>query len=98
MRKTIVLLAGFLLYGCAINSGVVPVGQNTFMVSRQAATGFLGMADLKAKAITEANQFCANQEKSLQVISTNESQPPYILANYPRVEVQFKCLDGPPLP
>lgn len=93
MRKTIALLAGFLLYGCAINSGVVPIGQNTFMVSHQAATGFLGLADIKAKAIKEANQYCASQGKSLQIINTSESKPPYILANYPRVEVQFKCLD-----
>lgn len=26
------------------------------------------------------------------VVSTTETQPPYVLGNYPRSEVQFKCV------
>lgn len=42
------------LSGCASNSGVVGTGPDTFMVSRQAATGFSGLGTLKADAIREA--------------------------------------------
>ncbi len=34
------LIPILLLAGCASNSGVVPMGNDTYMVSRQAATGF----------------------------------------------------------
>ena len=33
-----------LLMGCASNSGVAPMGPDTYMVTRQAATGFSGDA------------------------------------------------------
>jgi hypothetical protein len=78
--------------GCAAHSGVVPIGQDTYMVSRQAATGFSGTGTLKAEAFREANDFCAGQGKAFQVVSTSESQPPYLLGNFPRAEVQFMCL------
>ena len=82
------------LCGCASNSGVAPIGKDTYTVSRQAATGFSGSGDLKAKAFQEASQFCEKQGKKLQVVSTTEAQPPYILTNFPKAEVQFMCLDA----
>jgi hypothetical protein len=36
------------LTSCAQNSGIIPMGADTYMVSRQAATGFTGMGTLKA--------------------------------------------------
>jgi len=95
MNKAI--LAGLtfcLMGGCAINSGVVPMGKDTFMVSRQAATGFTGLGELKAESLKESNQFCRAQGKFLQVIRTSESSPPYVFGNYPRAEVQFMCLNA----
>ena len=82
-----------LLVGCASNSGVVPIGKDTFMVSRQAATGFSGSGTLKAEAFKEANQYCLSQKKTLQVVNTSEAQPPYVFGNFPKAEVQFMCLD-----
>ena len=92
--KKLLIAPIIVLAGCASNSGVVPIGQDTFMVSRQAATGFSGSSDLKAKAFQEANQYCSSQNKSLQVVNTTEAQPPYVLGNFPKAEVQFMCLDG----
>ena len=62
------------------------------MVARQAATGFSGLGNLKGEALQEADQYCASKKMSLHVLGTRETQPPYILGNYPRAEVQFKCL------
>lgn len=65
------------------------------MVSRQAATGFSGSGTLKAEAFQEASAYCMAQGKALQVVSTQEAQPPFLLGNYPKAEVQFMCLkDG----
>jgi len=90
----IFIMTLLLLSGCAINSGVIPMGQDTFMITRQAATGFSGLGNLKVEAWEEANEFCIEQGKCLQVVNTRKSQPPYILGNFPRVEIQFKCLNA----
>lgn len=89
MKKPI--LVAFLMAGCASNSGIVPMGEDIYMVSRQAATGFTGMGTLKADAIREAGAFCRGRGKALQVISSTESKPPYILGNFPKSEVTFTC-------
>lgn len=92
--KYIFCLLPFVLAGCASNSGVVPIGADTFMVSRQAATGFSGSGTLKAEAFREANQYCLSTNKKLQVTHTSEAQPPFIFGNFPKAEVQFMCLDA----
>jgi hypothetical protein len=91
--KIICYSLAILLAGCALNSGVVPIGKDTFMVSRQAATGFSGSGTLKAEAFKEANQYCLSQKKVLQIVNTSEAQPPYVLGNFPKAEVQFMCLE-----
>lgn len=84
-------LLTFLLSGCAVHTGVVEINSNTYMVSRQAATGFTGKGNLKEESLSEAHLFCKNKSKSLKVISIQEAQPPYILGNFPKAEVQFVC-------
>jgi hypothetical protein len=90
MRKIIAMIT-VALSGCAANSGVVATGADTYFVSRQAATGITGMGNLKGEALGEAGQFCSAKGKALQVISQSDTKPPYILGNYPKTELQFKC-------
>lgn len=91
--RLIALAAAALLGGCAANSGVVALGADRFMVSRQAATGFSGLGTLKADALREAEQHCTKKGKAVYVLKTTESEPPYVLGNFPRAEVEFMCLD-----
>src|SRR3979409_1844548 len=81
------------LAGCAANSGVAPTGQDSFMVSRQAATGFSGSGNLKAEALTEAGQYCAARSQVLFVTNSKEVGPPYVMGNFPKAEVEFMCLN-----
>ena len=90
--KTLLTLLLVLLAGCASNSGVVPMGSDTYMVSRQAATGFTGMGTLKAEAMREAYDQCQKTGKSVRVIETVDAKPPYILGNFPKTEIRFKCV------
>ncbi len=90
--KNLLLCVFVFTAGCASNSGVVPIGKDTFMVSREAGTGFSGTATLKAEAFEEARAFCRGQKRYLQIVNTNVSQPPFIFGNYPKAEVQFMCL------
>ena len=96
MRKSAWTSAIFLC-GCASNSGVVPAGPDSYLVSRQAATGFSGMGTLKADALREASEYCVSHGRLFVVTKTSESRPPYILGNYPKADVEFQCLkEGDP--
>ena len=90
--KKLLMLSAVILAGCASNSGVVAMGSDTYFVSRQAATGIGGMGNLKAEAIGEASQFCGAKGKALQIESQKDAQPPFVLGNYPKTELQFKCV------
>jgi hypothetical protein len=93
MKKIAYMFAiAFALTACASHTGVVRMGQDTYMIAKQQATGFPGLGNMKAEIISEAAQHCAGLSKELQVVSTHETQPPYILGNYPRSEIQFMCL------
>ena len=92
--KIIPFVSLLVLAGCASNSGVVPIGRDTFMVSREASPLSTGSGNSKAEAFREANQYCTNQNRLLQVVNTIESKPPYGNGNLPKAEVQFMCLDA----
>lgn len=82
---------------CASTPGVVSIGPDTYMVSRQAATGFSGTGGLMTAAMREAETFCRGKSKTMQVVNTHESTPPFIMGNFPKAEVQFMCLaEGDP--
>jgi len=77
---------------CAEKSGVYPAGNNTHSISNQASSGFSGMQDIRTDAYKEASQYCQNLNKNFEVISNEETKPPYILGNYPRITLTFKCI------
>lgn len=89
--RQVAVAAAIVLAGCASAPPIVPTGPGAYLVSRQAATGFSGMGDLKVEAIRDAGAYCTGMGKSLTVTGTQESQPPFMLGNYPRVEVRFTC-------
>lgn len=89
--RSIVLGTAVLLAGCATNSGVVNIAPDTYVVSRQAASGFGGMGNLRAEALQEAGAACAQQGRALRVVSEKEAPPPYVLGNFPRIDVTFAC-------
>jgi hypothetical protein len=78
--------AVMLLAGCASHSGVVPAGQGSYMISKQAATGFPGLGNLKAEALQEANQHCLSEGRELVVTNSTETQPPYDHGELPQGE------------
>jgi len=90
--KFIYIIPFVFLVGCASNSGVVPMGNDTYMVSRQAASGFSGMGTLKADAMREAYEQCQKSEKRVEVLEAIDAKPPYIFGNFPKTEIRFKCV------
>ena len=76
MRDLLLIFAVVILSGCASNSGIISIGIDTYMVSRQAATGFSGSGTLKADAIEEAAEFCMERDKLLQIIVLGKQNRP----------------------
>jgi hypothetical protein len=89
-------LTAFSLSGCASHTGVVPNGHGGYLIAKQAATGFPGLGNLKAEALSEASQHCAAQGREFVLVNATETQPPYMLGNYPRTEIEFQCVARAP--
>ena len=88
--KVAIVLCLLFLSGCAAtNSGVVPVGNGVFMVSRQAGAFPSGKEPLLAEALTEANAMCTSLNKSIKIITTNENMQ--AIGNFPKASVVFSC-------
>jgi len=92
MNLLLITIAILVLASCAKNSGIVPVGTNKYMVSRQAATGSSGMTTLEADAMAEAYEECQKTGRTVEVIEKDQSEPPYIFGNFTRVAITFKCV------
>jgi hypothetical protein len=92
LRLAGVFCAALLVAGCASQTGVVPNGQGGYLIAKQAATGFPGLGNLKAEAMGEANQHCQSQGREFLLTNEMETQPPYLLGNYPRAEISFQCV------
>ena len=92
MKKRISVILLLAVCACASHTGVVPMGKDTYMIAKQQATGFPGLGNIKAEIIAEGTRYCAGLGKNFQIVSMQETQPPYVLGNYPRAEIQFMCL------
>ena len=94
MKKLLSLLSFlFILNGCAAQSGVVLVANETFMVSRQADTDFSGLSTLRVEALEDAYKYCSGQNRFMRVDTITEFLPPDNTRGLPRAEVQFMCLE-----
>jgi hypothetical protein len=95
ISRLIAIITTSLLSACASSStGIVSMGRDTYMISKEQGSGFSGLGSMKGEIITEAVQFCNKQGKEFQLTSSKETQPPYILGNYPRSEIEFMCLNA----
>ena len=92
MKNVSFIFISVFITACSSNSGVIPLGNNSFIISKQAATGFPGTGAIKVEALKEASAKCLNNHQAVKIDSINESKPPYLLGNYPKVEVTFRCV------
>jgi hypothetical protein len=93
MKQLFIIYLSTLMSACAINSGVVPLNNNTYTITKQAATGFSGIEGVREDVLQDANKFCVSMGKNLKIWSTYETKPPYIFGNFPRAFINFKCED-----
>jgi hypothetical protein len=61
----------------------------------QGATGFVSMQSVRDDAEQRAKEFCDRKGKAMESIRETTATPPYILGNFPRIEIVFDCVAQP---
>lgn len=66
-----------------------------YRIFHQASTGFSGTSGIRNSATIRAQKFCRGMEgdKVMFKVSEHTAKPPYILGNFPRIEIIFVCRD-----
>jgi len=73
---------------------VVPLGGNTYSISREGKTAFSRDVDkLKEQVQDDATQYCAAQGKHLKVVSLT-SEKPWFSLGYIKAKIVFQALDA----
>jgi hypothetical protein len=90
-KKINVLFSVMLFTGCAVKSGIMPIGQDTYMILNRGASGFSDVNGLKIDTMKEAFEYCTSQNKVFKATHFNDIQGrPGVFTSS---EVQFMCLD-----
>jgi hypothetical protein len=77
------------------NPEIVPLGHDTYALTRWANNGFTRNTEkLKAQALEDAAAYCAKLQKELKVISTTTARPLVPITGFANAKVVFKALDA----
>lgn len=77
------------------NPEIVPLGHDTYALTRWASNGFTRNTEkLKAQALEDAAAYCAKLHKELKVVSTAANRPAVPLTGFASAKVVFKALDA----
>lgn len=64
-----------------------------YTLYERGATGFVSIQTLRLNLERRAELFANRQNKSFIVIGEKISEPPYILGNFPRIQIVFALID-----
>lgn len=64
-----------------------------YRIYGRAASGFVPIGAERDGEEERARKFCNDKGKDLELLASEQSNPPYILGNFPRVEFIFMCID-----
>ena len=85
------ILVSVLLIGCAKTSGVMPIGDETFMISRSEKAFDATGSGVKADAIKEAIQYCKSKNKVIKIMKVTQKDMVAFKSD-PQAEIEFKCV------
>jgi hypothetical protein len=84
-----ILFLGFIVSGCASQTGVIPSGVDSYMVSRQDGGIAGALGSLKAANLKDASDFCGKKGQKFEVL--NSEDVPRALGKIPQSTLYFKC-------
>jgi hypothetical protein len=67
--------------------------KDIYRIFQQGATGFVPISAIRSDLEAQAEKFCERQGKVMFPLGSSISHPPYILGNFPRMELVFACVD-----
>ena len=70
------LLLALGIAGCASNSAVVKIGEDTYKIYRRAATGFASETTIREMIVLEASEYCIRQGKVSKVLQIRRESSP----------------------
>lgn len=85
------LFSAVVLPGCSTSSGVVPIGQDTYLISRSHKSTRGSGTWVKGEALQEANEYCEKRGKVMKLVKTVERDMKPFRADA-SAEVYFKAL------
>ena len=68
-----------------------------YRVFRQGATGFVSIQSVREDAENSATAFCDRQAKAMHSLRETVAKPPYLMGNFPRIEIIFECVPKAPV-
>lgn len=66
---------------------------NIYTLYEKGATGFVTISSLRSNLERRAEIFASRQNKSFIILGEKISEPPYILGNFPRIQIVFALID-----
>ena len=84
--------------GESVTVNPTPPGVEEFRVFQEGATGFVSIQSVRETAEQRAADFCERSAKVMMSLRETTAKPPFLLGNFPRVEIIFGCVDKPPAP
>lgn len=67
--------------------------QNMYRAYRKASTGFTTMTTTQRKLENEIRSFAKKKGQAFIILGSQYAKPPYILGNYPRMEIIFVLVE-----
>ena len=87
--------AGAVYKGEFVTTGSGTPGADAYRVFVQGATGFVSIQSVRDDAEQRAKEFCGRKKQTMESLAETTAKPPYILGNFPRVEIVFDCVAVP---
>lgn len=69
--------------------------QDIYRVYEKASSGFTSINSLRKTIESRVDNFAKSQQRNYIILGENKSNPPYILGNFPRIEIVFALIDKP---
>jgi hypothetical protein len=80
-------------HGEAVTVRSTPPGVEEYRVFQEGSSGLVSIQSVRSDAEQRATAFCEGTGKAMMSLRETTAKPPYLLGNFPRVEIIFGCVD-----
>lgn len=88
--KNVLLASAIFLFGCSSTTGVIPTGNDSYMIAKEDNSPMASIGTIKAATFKEAAAFCALKSKALQTVK--ETDTPRSFGQFPQTTLHFTCI------